>query len=278
MKELIANITKNKKYKGIAKTILEETITNYFTKHPKNKKYLKKVKTKKYKQIISAIRSELHAIHGTFQNTKRGKREEYLDDLKKILKNKIEERQILDTHKKLLATNRSTKERQTSYPTLYQTLFHHTGKPKSILDLGCGINPISYPYIDLGKIKYYAYDIDESDMEFLNEYFKIMQLPGKAQTLDLKKIENIKKLPKVDVALLFNLLDSLEQGKGHKLSETIITTLKAKHLVISFATKTISGKLMKHPNRGWIEQLLKRKKLSYETLVSENELFYVIKK
>ena len=133
----------------------------------------------------------------------------------------------------------------------------------------------------LNGINYYAYDIDKEDCDFLNKYFILMKnytkLKGKSFVMNLKKISEIKKLPRADVCFMFKFLDVIEQ-KGHKLAEEIIKTLNCKYMVISFSTKTVSGKNMKHPYRGWIEKMLERINLNFEKISIDNEVFYVVKK
>jgi len=281
--KLLEAITKNKKYRDITLSLIQEEIKNYFKTNPTHKKFVQKQKSKNFKKIVSAIRTKLHALHGSFQTTKKNKRTALLQELKQTgNKASLKAREILN---KILATNISTKERLKDYPTLYKKIFSITGKPTTILDLGAGINPLSYPYMQLPKLEYHAYDIDEQDKKFLNTYFSLMKehkLKGKASILNLlqvKKDKNfLKKLPKADIAFLLKLLDPLERGKGHKLSEIIITTLPAKYLVVSFSTKTVSDKPMKHPYRGWIERMLERLSFSYKKITLKNEVFYIIKR
>ena len=91
-------------------------------------------------------------------------------------------------------------------------------------------------------------------------------------------IEQIKKLPQSDVAFIFKVLELLEKGEGHKLSELLITALPAKWVVVSFPTVTSSGKPMRSPRRAWIELMLKRLGYAYKTFSVPNEIFYAIRK
>lgn len=277
--ELYSALVQNKKYKTISKGVVQRHIVAYFKKHPAQQHVLQRPSSEKYKKIVQHIRSELHAIHGTFQTTKKSKREEYLALLQRLLRQKnVNQEEYLRLHNKILETNRSTKERLQYYPSLYKQIFRYTGNPQTILDLGCGLNPISYPYMHLQQTTYFAYDIDTADISFLSTYFKILSLRGKAAILDLNKLENIRSLPQADVAFLFNALDPLDQGKGHKLSEMLITVVPARFVVASFSTMTVSGKSMNYPYRGWIERMLERLGFSFTLFQTPNELFYIIEK
>lgn len=271
IENLLGYVKKNKKYRFISDDLIKEEIVKYFKINPKSIKFLDKTKSEKFKGIVKAIRSRLHLIYGSFQTGSRNKRE--------ICLNEIKGKGDYKAHNKILSTSVSSKERLKGYNKLYREIFKITGKPKKILDLGCGLNPVSYPYMGLDELRYYAYDIDKEDCNFLNQYFSLMKkysrLKGKAYVVNLKN--SFKKLPKADVCFMFKVLDPLEE-KGHKLSEKIIKSLDCKYIIVSFSTKTVSGRKMKHPYRGWIERMLNRINLKFEKIKLENEVFYIIHK
>lgn len=246
-------IKNSKKYRDLDESIIREEIKKYLKSHPDYARY-------KERKIIKDIKAELYKITGRFQIKKKKKQQEFLEkrDYESILK-----------------TNLSTKERLKDYTKIYSLIFRL--KPKIILDLGAGINPCSYPLMKT-KAKYLAYDINKGDVDFVNEFFKEFKINGKAEVLNLSKIENIKILPSADICLMFKVIDPLERGKGHKLSEEIIKNLRCKKIVISFATKTISGKPMAYPHRGWIERMLDRNKYQYEKINTSSEVYYIIEK
>jgi 16S rRNA (guanine(1405)-N(7))-methyltransferase len=265
--DILAEIKQSKKYKTLSEEIINEEIQKYLKRNPHYERY-------KDKKILKDIKTELHKIYGSFQTSSKGKREKYLEELKLAPEN-------LELTRRILLTNSSTKERLEDYEEIYQKIFAITGKPNSILDLGCGLNPISFPFMNLEKVNYYAYDIDNADISLLNDYFYTMKdkISGKAEIINLSAIneEEIKKLPKADVCFMFKLVDVLDR-KDHKQSEKIITNLKSDYIVVSFSKKTITGKMMNFPYRGWIERMLERNKLDFQKIDFENEVFYIVKK
>ncbi len=164
----------------------------------------------------------------------------------------------------------SAKERLDFYPNLKKEI--KTLDPQSILDLGCGLNPI---YLSSKKIKYYAVDINENYLEKVKSFFAKNKIPGKTIPYDLRKIKT--NLPKADLCLIMKVFDVLE-NKGHKLAEKILNSIHCKYILISFSTKTLSGRPMNHPQRGWIERLLTRLEYKFKTLRSSNEIFYLAEK
>ena len=54
----------------------------------------------------------------------------------------------------------------------YQTIFHQTGLPSSLHDLACGLHPLSFPWMGLPLTTlYYAYDIIQPRIDFINHFF-----------------------------------------------------------------------------------------------------------
>lgn len=268
MKQLIKKIKEKKELKNISDEYVLQAIKKFLMQNPKSKKIIqeKSTRSKQYKEIIKKIRAKLRLEYGMFSEDLE-KREKLLNKLKK---DKIATEKLLKTHK-------STKERIEIYPFIYQKIFSITGKPNTILDLGCGMNPVSIPYMKLKRVKYYASELNKQDCKFLEKYFQIMKIKGKAFAIDLKKPNLLKKLPQVHICFLFKILDTIEK-KGHKLAEEIIKKIKAKWIIASFATHKLGGKPMKHPYRVWLEKMLERIGYEYKIIKERNEIFYAIKK
>jgi len=126
----------------------------------------------------------------------------------------------------LLKTHSSTAERLEYYPELKKLISKM--KAKSILDLGCGLNPIA---LASSKIKYYAADIKEDELDLIKKYFSTKNIKGKTFIYDLTKIDN--KLPKTDLCIMFKVLDVID----HRITEKIITRVKCKKILVSFSSK-----------------------------------------
>jgi len=168
---------------------------------------------------------------------------------------------------------KAIKERAEFNKEVYEKIFSLTKKPKKILDLGCGLNPLNFPYKD---IEYLATDIDKGILKKVKKYFKKNKIKGNVFYLDLNNIENLKKVKKVEMVFLFKVLDIFNRKK--KIIAEILKSLKTKWIIISFATKTISGKKMRNPKRKWFENILRKLAYKYTTLRFYNEIFYIVKK
>jgi len=148
-------------------------------------------------------------------------------------------------------------------------------KPKSILDLGSGLNPIAI----INKIKnknltYFAYDIKEDELQLINAFFRKNKIKGRTILTDIRKITTF---PKTDLCLILKTLDIIET-KGHTHATKIMRNLQSPNIIVSFSTRTLSGRPMRSPRRQWFESLLESLKYKYKVINSSNEVFYFIEK
>src|SRR3989338_5138544 len=275
--QLIADIKQKKELRDLSHDFVKEQINLQFNKNPQYHKILDSYnpKSHQYKQFIKIVRAQLRRVYGLF-------RAEDVSDRKIAVEKLIQNKPTLNLVKQVLATHFSTKERMPIYTKLYKNLFAMTGKPEIILDLGCGLNPFSVWFMDLPK-EYYAYDLSLEEISHLNSFFNSLHTQnssfrGKAATLDLLNINKVKQLPAADLAFLFKITDLLDQGKRHKRTEEMLRAIPAKFVVVSFSTKTMSGKPMTAPRRSWVEWLCERLGYKFGIIGFENELFYVVKK
>lgn len=269
--DFIKKVKENKKYKSISEDIVRKEIDKYKKRYQSD---VDDIYDEKF--ALKKIRKELHRLYSSYQTKGKKKRVAYLEELKKDSTN-------LEIVDKLLSTTVSTKERSEYYVDVYKKIFEITGKPKTILDLGSGLNPLSLQYMNLQSLSYYAYDIDLDDIKFLNDYFKIMKnkgVNGKAEILDIRDLEKISNLPSSDVIFMFKVYDLIvpKNKKERKLGEELIKLLirKTKFIVVSFATKTLTRRSMKLPIRRGFELMLERNNLKFENFSIENEVFYVV--
>lgn len=267
VKAIVAKIKEKKEFNAIEDRFVREELIKYLKQNKKAMLAIQEGRTRSedYKNAVKAVRAMLRRVYGVFLAEGKEQREELLE--------KGEYDKILETHL-------STKERMLIYPSLYEKIFAITGKPKIILDLGCGLNPVSYDFMKTNA-EYYCAEISQDDVDFLNKFFERKRILGKAIQLDLiEAANNPEKLnfPKADICFMFKILDEIERKKGRKTSEALIKAVNADWLVISFATKKVTGKPMKYPFRRWLEQMLRRLGYKFEIIKESNEIFYVANK
>lgn len=230
----LLNKIKSGKYKEIGEDIIKKEMLKHLQNNPSLIDKFEKKKSRD--QFVKAIKQSLYKGVGVFTQ-------------------------------KSFEKHHSIKDRDYS---IYAVLFQD--RPKKIVDLGCGLNPLAYEKLGFSP-EYIAIDINESYIKEVNKYFKDHNIKGKAQCKDILQM---KTLPKADCYILFKFLESVEQVKNHKISEDIITKIPAKKIIVSFPTKTISGRKMNVPERKWFELMLDRLCLSFDRIEDENEIFYII--
>ena len=147
-------------------------------------------------------------------------------------------------------------------------------KPKKVLDLGCGLEPLYYT--KLIDAEFYSAEISEEIVKKINLFFKKEKIKGKSFIFDLV-YEDLGKLPKVDLCLILKVLDSLEYFKRN-ISKELLTKIQTKSFVITFAKLTLSGKKEIKAKRTWLIRILKELNYKYEMIDFENEVVFFIEK
>ncbi|MBU1976100.1 MAG: hypothetical protein KKG59_06885 [Nanoarchaeota archaeon] len=275
VKELTIDIKKKKELHSLDDDFVSERINLFLKNNSKvyatlKKKDISKVKrSKEYTHIMKIIRKDLREAYGMF-----------------ILPS-YDKKRVDGEMNNILATHQSSKERMHNYLDIYGRIWKSmdTKKTVQILDLGCGMNPVSAPIIiDMTKanITYSAYDISSQDMKFLNQYFKEHKIKGTATALDLSKEEEFHKIKVSEkeyvVCFMFKLLDTLETIKRHTSKKLVAyMTTVADIIVVSFPKTGISGKKNIHTDRrSWFETFLHKESCKYEIFEVVNEIFYII--
>ncbi|MAG47494.1 hypothetical protein CL617_02720 [archaeon] len=158
----------------------------------------------------------------------------------------------------------------------YKEIFSLIGKFNSLLDLGCGLNPLDYAKLNKNS-KYYCGDVNVDEIKNINEYLKKNKIKGKGFIFDLI-YDDLGKLPRVDVVFLFRVLESLEYYERN-ISKDILKKLKSKLIIVSFAKNVLSkrGNIRKK-GRSWFRRILSELNYEYKDYDIENEIFFVIRK
>jgi 16S rRNA (guanine(1405)-N(7))-methyltransferase len=226
------------------------------------------------KQVVKAAKKKLHQVYGAyFEVFQPGKIQKKLNRIS----SEPDTGSLKTIALEIMESHTSTSERVLFMEQFYPDLFKRIGKPKKILDLACGLNPFAVLWMDLEQdVEYYAYDIDTRFIALINTFFGYLNRNYKAQCSDI-----LVSIPEkeADVVFLLKTLTCFEQQeKG--ISEKIITSLKAKHIVISFPSRSLTGKAkgMENYYHSFAVELINHLNLDYFKLDYPNEVFYVLNK
>lgn len=275
IKEIVRAIKSKKELASLDDAYVREKVGEHLRKHPGLKGKLEASRdfpqfsrSQEYRKLLKEVRKGLRAIYGVFQEK----------DRRRLLHRLKETEDQVSIAEEILETHTSTRERLPHYPALYSELASRLPAPKTLLDLGCGMNPLSCIYFPKGWDPLItATDLSSEDMAFLAACLEALHAKAETFALDLaQEPERVAEHP-ADLVLMFKLLDSLEEAQRH-ISYRLFEHLRARHAIVSFPTKSLGGKkTIARAGRAWFERLLERKGYSWETLEIPNELFYVVR-
>ncbi len=280
---LITNKVREKKeLRNLDEDIIREKVLNYADKNRKfidkllaSEKKEKVFSSKEFKKIIKDLRRYFREIYGVFIEKNYWKIDKFMQNLSKD--NGIE------AHDFLLKLHKSTKERLPHYDEIYSQIFSFIDikNKKKLVDLGSGLNPLSYIYMKNYFVpeEYTAVELNKKDCDIIRKYFEITGIKGRVFNIDLSKEENLKKIPKGDIVFMFKLLDSLET-QNYNITHKIFDFLMEKEyscFVVSFPTKTLGGKKrIDIYKRKWFEKIITKYNIKYESFSVSNEKFYIL--
>jgi len=260
VQKAIEIILGKKELSGISEDIVRKEIDRKLT--PKIKKIIieERFKSGEFKRFVKEIRSQLRRQFGAFNNPK--------VDREKLIKKR--------DYEKLLLSHKSSRERMPYYKEVYEKIFFGI-KNASIIDLGCGLNPLSIEYMPIKIDNYLALDIGKKDLEIINEYFSQKGINGKAVLFDATNLDNYRFKKKFDYCFAFKVFEIFEKTNSHRLTEDIILRIPAKIIVASFSTETLGGIRMKRMRRIWFDVMATRLGYTISSFKVQNEIFYILK-
>ena len=187
------------------------------------------------------------------------------------------ESQIKSACMELMKLHTSTRERLPILDDFFEDIFRLTGRPKTLLDLGCGLCPLAVSWMDLPRgARYYAYDIDLNRIRLLNHYFHLAGLPQLAFCHDI-----LSRPPGIgaDVAFLLKTSPCLEhQEKSGTLR--LLDALLTQYVVVSFAVKSLGGRekgMLAHYEHSFLA-LVHGRNWAVTKVVFDTELVFIVKK
>jgi len=194
------------------------------------------------KETVKRTRAKLHQVGGAYQE-RHIPYDELLVDLKKLPKD-LHCEEVKEFCRMAMRYHRSTEERLFLLEELYEDIFAKLQPITSILDLACGFNPLTLPWmpVDL-DCTYFACDVYPEMMEFINAFFRHFSIKGEAFTCDLTQI-----IPQheVDLALVFKTIPCLEQI-DKSIGPRLLNQLNAKTALVSFPVRSLSGRAKDMP-------------------------------
>jgi 16S rRNA (guanine(1405)-N(7))-methyltransferase len=219
---LVTEIQSNKNYAAI----LPELISR-IGKH-------ELMKRRNLKSAIKETKSKLHQVTGVYLEGKSN----YDAWLVRLSAAGKDTALIKDACREILQQHISTKERLTYIDEFYRVIFGQIPPIKTMLDVACGLNPLTIPWMDLDfSHQYYGWDVNIDMVEFVSTAVKSFNAGCEIKSIDVFSVTDF---PQMDVVLLLKTLPCLEQIQKN-ISVFLLNQIKAKIIIVSFPTKSLGG-------------------------------------
>jgi 16S rRNA (guanine(1405)-N(7))-methyltransferase len=225
LERLVAAVAESPKYRAVSKDLIQAIGERELAKR------------RSLKEAVKATKNALHQAGGAYQPRP--------IDYAAALANLNEVRRSGDAARwreacaRLMAHHASTRERLPILDQFYTTALADVPPICSVLDLACGLNPLSIPWMPLAEnAEYHACDIYGDMVGFLNEYLALAGVRGSIQVLDLT--QHCPEQP-VDLALLLKSLPCLEQLDAG-VSLRLLDQIQAQYVLVSFPVHSLGGR------------------------------------
>ena len=231
-------------------------------------------KRRSLKEAVKETKNTLHQIAGAYlERSPRYAR--WIDEIRQA-PDEVARKEVL---RAILAEHASTFERLPYLEAFYRTTLADIAPVRSVLDLACGLNPLTLPWMPLaeeGKVRYTACDIYSDMMTFLEAFFAVSKIDGQARVADVAET-----VPPVeaDIALVLKFLPVLEQTeRGTALNW--LRSLRARYLLVSFPTRSLGGhgRGRAEHYEGWFRELIEAEHWNAQRFLFPNELCFLIER
>jgi 16S rRNA (guanine(1405)-N(7))-methyltransferase len=137
-----------------------------------------------------------------------------------------------------MRTHASTRERLAHLDSFYPRIWQHSGVPRHLIDLGCGLNPLALPWMGIGDATYLAIDADQRPLSTVQGFLELVGQPHRVEARDL-----VGGPPEdaADVALLLKLVTTLDRQDGEAAAR-LLRGLRVDHAVVSFPARSLAGR------------------------------------
>lgn len=221
---LIAAVRNSAKYRTVSQDLIRYLIA----------RELRAGRTEK--ETVKAVKSKLHQVAGAYFPG-RARYRQWLLQLQRAAQTGDEAWR--EACCQVMGHHASTRERLPILNRFYAETLAEVGAVDSVLDVACGLNPLSIPWMPLAEnARYIACDIYEDLATFLDAFLKLADLQGEGRVCDLI---NTAPPDAVMLALVLKTLPPLEQiDKAAGIN--LLRRLKAKYLLVSFPVQSLGGR------------------------------------
>src|SRR5260370_6649347 len=159
------------------------------------------------KEDIKGAKNKLHQVGGAYQDSAPRYRA-WLDKLKQASQTE-NRKELLAVCQWIMQYHSSTRERLPILEQFYSTILANLPPINSVIDIACGLHPLAIPWMPLSEhVQYFAYDIYEDMIGFLNASLALMPVQASGKVSD---VIHSCPMQKVDIAFILKAIPCLEQ-------------------------------------------------------------------
>lgn len=191
-------------------------------------------KRRNHKEAVKATKNKLHQTVGAYWQDKPAYAE-WLTTLRAA----GEPQRLRAACQTIMGHHASTRERLALLPAFYATIFAGLPPIRTILDLACGLNPLTIPWMPLAPMATYrAFDVDQDQIHFLDQALPLLGVQGGAALCNLLEATPV---AQADVVLLLKTLPCLEQVDA-TIGARLLATIDAPVFILSFPGQSLGGR------------------------------------
>lgn len=188
------------------------------------------------KEATKATKNRLHQVCGAF-NVGEARYDAWLAEIGAAVK-EGGSTAVRAACRRIMRQHASSRERLPILDRFHAEALAGLPHPRSVLDLGCGLHPLSMPWMALGpEVRYRCCDVDAGLVGFLNEFFRLAGSDGQAEVRDVVTSPPTEPADLVLLLKLLPTLDRIERDAGRML----LRSLSAPHLLVSFPARSLGG-------------------------------------
>lgn len=226
------------------------------------------------KEATKSTKNKLHQIGGAYF-PRQPNYNALLAELEEAVERDPES--IKTVCREIMQQHSSTKERLPILDEFYTTIFEDLPAINSVLDVGCGLNPLAAPWMPLEeKARYYACDIYQDMIDFL---ISALDLLSVRKVIYLCDATAFPPSDKVDLALALKVIPCLEH-LDKRIGLRMLEGFQAKYVLVSYPIKSLGGheKGMKENYETHFTEMIAGKGWEYKKYEFETELAFLLEK
>lgn len=263
VEEFVAEIKESTKYRTmmICEDTLRHLIASELERH------------RKKSEARKAARKKLHEVAAPYLG------DPNFDEAKEALSRAFQtcdQNEIQRVCVQIMSAHVSTRERLPLLDEFYERIFALTGRPSSIIDVACGLHPLSFPWMRVPlSTGFFAFDLNERRVELLSHYFSMQRLTGEAKAQDV--LINVPE-QEADLALIFKEVPRFER-RQYGSSLALFDALRVRYLAVSVPTRSLEGRhsLIK-TYKNLFYRIVKGRPWAVQEIQFTNELLFVVDK